>query len=85
MECVLMKVEKRMVEESAKDQSAASELFFRAIKRAARAFRDSENKGCDESSIKAIEAVRKKQEEHEEHRRRISEKIKNGARLSRDL
>jgi len=66
------------------DRPAASETFLRAIEEIARAFNNARKQGVDESSVQAIEAVRESQAEHEERRRRISEKIANGARLSRN-
>jgi hypothetical protein len=66
------------------DHPTASESFIRAIDQMARAFRKGRKQSTDESAIQAIEAVRKKQEEHEERKRRISEEIANGARISRD-
>ncbi len=66
------------------DRPTASETFLRAIEQVAQAFNKARKQGVDESSIQAIKAVREKQAEHEERRRRISEKIANGARLSRN-
>jgi hypothetical protein len=56
------------------------------MEQVARASREFRTQGrIDDSSIKAIEAIRKKQEEHEERKRRISEATANGARISRSL
>jgi len=63
----------------------ASELFLEAIEQVARAIRDPKKKDDLEPSIQAIEAIRRKQEEHEERKRRISQRIANGARISRNL
>jgi hypothetical protein len=70
---------------STADRPSASESFLRAIDQIARALRDVRKQGIDDSSIQAIEAIRKKQEEHEERKRRIAETIANGDRLSRNL
>jgi hypothetical protein len=78
-------MKKGMARKAKTDPPIASDSFLKAVERAARTFRDFQEKGIDESSIQAIEAVKQKQEEHEERKRRISEKISNGARLSRNL
>jgi tRNA A58 N-methylase Trm61 len=66
------------------ERSTASESFLRAINQMARLFHNARKQSTDESSIQAIEAIRKKQEEHEERKRRISETIAHGARISRN-
>lgn len=67
------------------DRPIASKVFLRAIEQIAGAFRQSRKPDTSEPSIQAIEAVRKKQTEHEERKRRISEEIANGARIGRNL
>jgi hypothetical protein len=60
----------------------ASELFLRGIQQIATALGRPRNED-DEPSVQAIEALRQKQEEHEEQKRRIAETIAGGAKLSR--
>lgn len=55
-----------VAEASVTDHPTPSELFFRAMQQVARASRQFRKKGVGESSIQAIEAIRQKQEEHEE-------------------
>jgi hypothetical protein len=66
------------------DHPTSSEVFSTAVERMASAFREFRKRGIAESSIQAIEAVRKKQEEHEVGKRRISRAIAAGARISRN-
>jgi hypothetical protein len=66
------------------NHSTVSDSFLRAIDQLARAFRGVRSQRADESSIQAIEAIKQKQEEHEDRKRRISEAIANGARISRN-
>jgi hypothetical protein len=75
----------RVKEKSRSDPQSPSDLLAKVVKQAARMLRHSERMAVDESSIQALETIRKRQEEHEEQRRRISAKINNGARLSRNL
>lgn len=66
-----------------KDQPTPSELFLRGIKQLSRSFRKPQGKDAGESQIQAIEAIRQRQAEHEEQRRRIIDSIAAGARISR--
>jgi hypothetical protein len=63
----------------------ASGLFFEAIKGLARAQREIRKQNTTGPSIQLIEAIRQQQEDHEERKRRISEAIAGGAKLSRHL
>jgi hypothetical protein len=65
------------------DYTTAPEVFAAALKKLASTFPDFRKRGVDEPSVQAIEAIRKKQEEHEERKRLISESIASGARISR--
>jgi hypothetical protein len=66
-------------------QRTTSDLFLGAIEQIARAFSEPRKQNTCEPSIQAIQAIRQKQEEHEERKRRISQKIANGSRISRNL
>jgi hypothetical protein len=65
-------------------EPTASQMFLGAIEQIVRAFREPQEQDAHEPSIQAIEALRQKQAEHEEQRRRIAQTIANGARLSRN-
>jgi hypothetical protein len=60
-------------------------LFLGAIEQIARAFSEPQKQDTCEPSVQAIQAIRQKQEEHEERKRRISQTIANGSRISRNL
>jgi hypothetical protein len=66
-------------------QRTPSDLFAGAIEQIARAFKEPRKQGTCEPSMQAIQAIRQKQEEHEECKRRISQKVANGSRISRNL
>jgi hypothetical protein len=65
-------------------EPTVSQLFLGAIEQIVRAFREPQKQDAHEPSIQAIEALRRKQAEHEEQRRRIAQTIANGARLSKN-
>jgi hypothetical protein len=68
---------------SVRDRPTASELFLRGIEQIARAFRDAPDRDEQNAAIQATETIRQKKSEHEERKRRVSEAIRNGARISR--
>jgi hypothetical protein len=64
----------------------ASELFLDAVQKLVQTFGDPPSQQASHGpSLQAIEAVRKKQKEHEERKRRISQAIANGSRISRNI
>jgi hypothetical protein len=63
---------------------SASQLFLKGIEQIVRAMTTSK-KTADESPLQATEAIRQQQEEHEKRKRRISQDIASGARISRNL
>lgn len=64
--------------------ASKAELFLRGIEQISRAIR-SAKKAADESPLETTEAVRQQQEEHEARKRRISQDIASGARISRNF
>ena len=67
------------------DHTTSSDRFLSAIEQMAKVFKRFQKQSADEPSIQAVEAVRKRQEEHEERKRRILQATANGARISRNL
>jgi hypothetical protein len=67
----------------------ASNLFIEGIKQIARGLRDhrrdSSDRTDDDQISTVASALMKKQAEHEERKRRISQTIANGSRISRNL
>jgi hypothetical protein len=63
---------------------STSELFLKGIQQIVRAVTASK-KIANESPLEATEAIRQQQEEHEKRKRRISQDIVSGARISRNL
>jgi hypothetical protein len=65
-------------------EPTSSQLFLKAMEQIARAFREPQTRDAHEPSLQAIQALKQKQAEHEEQRRRIAQTISNGARLSKN-
>jgi hypothetical protein len=66
------------------DELTASERFLKGIEKIARAIRMPGAKAAREPQLQAAEAIRREIAEHEERKKRISDAIRNGARISRN-